>query len=123
MKNILIVDDLEDNRELLSDLIKAYLPNKFKIHQANDGLQAIKKALIHDYSIILMDIDMPVLRGSKACALIKHCSLSKSMMRIIAITGNNRNDIEEFHNFDDYIAKPVSTSLQLLMKHLKEIAN
>ena len=55
-KNILVVDDEEDIRRLLSlNLVK----NNYSVEEAEDGEQALKMVAERNYDMILLDVMMP----------------------------------------------------------------
>lgn len=68
--NILIVDDAELNRELLSDILK----DSYNVYTANDGLDAITKLQSYDVemSVILLDLNMPKMNGFEVLEYLKN---------------------------------------------------
>ncbi len=61
---ILVVDDEERIRRLL----KMYLEREnYVIEEAEDGDEALSKALINDYDVILLDLMMPGKDGIEVC--------------------------------------------------------
>jgi CheY-like chemotaxis protein/nitrogen-specific signal transduction histidine kinase len=100
---ILVVDDIEDNRELI---VKNFEGTKVKVLTANDGLEAIKIFKEKNPQLILMDIRMPIMDGYEAAAEIKKIS----QVPIIALTASvmqNENERIKKENFDAYLRKPV----------------
>lgn len=104
--SILIVDDMEVNRALLSELFK----NKYNILEAENGQKAMD--LIRENSlniaIILLDIVMPVMDGFEVLELMHKENFSGSIP-VILITGDNSVDSEK-KGYDlgvsDVIRKP-----------------
>ena len=67
-KRILVVEDQEDNRRILHDL----LTNAgYEIVQAENGEEAVKAAAAQRPDLILMDIQLPLLDGYEATRRIK----------------------------------------------------
>ena len=99
---ILLVDDDDDFREELCDLLSHY-----KIIEASSGEQAlniIRKP--HALDLVILDVVMPGLRGTDVLKEIKKVSPNLS---IIMLTGNSSKDtaIEALKGrADDYIEKP-----------------
>ncbi len=60
---VLLVDDIRDNRILISTILRRY---GVEVDCANNGKEGVMKALLGDYDLILMDIQMPVMDGIKA---------------------------------------------------------
>jgi putative two-component system response regulator len=108
---ILIVDDMEINRDILEDI----LGEEYRIVQAEDGTQAIK--MIEQYkeelSIILLDLIMP---GVDGYGVLTYMGKKEYLNRIpvLVITGENSVQVEE-RCFDlgtsDFIRKPFDNSL------------
>ncbi|MFZ4712463.1 MAG: chemotaxis protein CheX [Bacteriovoracaceae bacterium] len=69
-KMILIVDDEDDIREILIEQINRLFPEHYKIHEAKDGLQAIRKIENQKYFLIISDIKMPKYDGESLLELI-----------------------------------------------------
>lgn len=80
--NLLIADD----HQLIIDGLSKILENEKvigKIYSANDGKEAVDKALVHDIDCVIMDISMPVLNGLEATKLIKK---EKAHIKIIVVS-------------------------------------
>jgi len=106
---VLIVEDNPDN--MLA--IKALLPNKCKILEAQDGLSGIKLARKHKPHLILMDIAMPEVNGIEALAEIKKDSALRDIPVIAVSASVMEGDRETFMDsgFDDYISKPIDNTI------------
>ena len=65
---ILLVDDREEERKLLSDLLRLH---GYRLHIGIDGNDAVEKARYILPDLILMDIYMPGCDGIAACRQIK----------------------------------------------------
>ena len=107
MKRILIVEDTEDNRRIMRDL----LTNAgFELLEALDGGQGVAMAAEHCPDLILMDMQLPVLDGYEATRRIK----SDPQLRhipVIAVTSYALSGDEaktRTAGCDGYIAKPFS---------------
>ena len=109
---ILIVDDREDN--LLS--IETILENEaYEIVKATSGKAALKILLHqHDFTLILMDVQMPDMNGFETASLIYQREKLKHIP-IIFITAHNYNDEHVFEGYKvgaiDYIYKPINPEL------------
>lgn len=115
---ILIAEDEEANLFYLSGMLSKRGAN---VDQAIDGEEAIKKASLKEYDVILMDIKMPGIDGLEATRRIK---MMFPHQVIIAQTAYARPEEEnEFrkNGFDHYITKPIKKDLlfQILRMYLK----
>jgi len=113
-KCILVVEDQEDNRQILRDL----LTNAgFEMIEAENGEDAVASAQARRPDLILMDIQLPVLDGYEATRRIKAHPDLKSIPIIVvtsyALSGDE--DKARLAGCDDYVAKPFSPR-QLLAK-------
>lgn len=113
---ILLVEDNENNRNLLKDLLEYH---GYEVAMAADGLQgvALARELLPD--LILMDIQMPGLDGISACKTLKGESATGNL-KIVALTSfAMQGDQEKFMaaGFDAYLSKPINTrELPVLLK-------
>jgi two-component system cell cycle response regulator DivK len=113
-KCILVVEDQEDNRQILRDL----LTNAgFEMIEAENGEDAVAFAQARRPDLILMDIQLPVLDGYEATRRIKANPELKSIPIIVVTSYALSGDEDEARlaGCDDYFAKPFSPR-QLLAK-------
>lgn len=113
-KTILVVEDQEDNRRILRDMLTS---RGFSIIEATDGLAGVEAASTNRPDLILMDIQLPGIDGYEATRRIKANEELKDIP-IIAVTSYalSGDDQKAFSaGCDDYVAKPFSPR-QLLAK-------
>ncbi|MEW8050170.1 MAG: ATP-binding protein [Candidatus Thiodiazotropha sp.] len=105
--NILVVDDNDINLKLISTLMRN---NGANVTEASDGLSAISQTLLKNFDLILMDIHMPKMKGTKAAEVIRHNEADSKHTPIIALTADvvpaTRNQIKE-SGMDGYLLKPI----------------
>jgi putative two-component system response regulator len=65
---VLLVDDLEENLEVFSDILE---PEGYRIFTARDGREALEKALADPPDLVIMDVSMPRMSGIEACRILK----------------------------------------------------
>jgi two-component system cell cycle response regulator DivK len=107
-KIILVVEDQEDNRQILRDLLAS---SGFLMIEAHDGQQALAMARSQRPDLILMDIQLPVVDGYEATRSIKRDPELKHIP-VIAVTSYALSGDEERAReagCDAYVAKPYST--------------
>ena len=107
-RTILVVEDQEDNRQILRDLLGSA---GFRMVEAHDGEQALAMARSQRPDLILMDIQLPILDGYEATRAIKRDPELKHIPVIAvtsyALSGDEARAREA--GCDAYVAKPYST--------------
>lgn len=118
---ILIVDDVDDNRNLFG----IYLQNTpHKISFAESGSEAYRKVQEEYFDVIFMDVQMPEMDGYEATRLIRKFELleGRTPSRIYACTANAfPEDIEKSLNAgcNMHLSKPVKKNTLLQALQLK----
>jgi two-component system cell cycle response regulator DivK len=116
MPKILLVEDNEMNRDMLS---RRLARNGFEVVVAIDGAQAVAMAA-ESPDLILMDMSLPVLDGLEATRRIKAAPATRSIP-IIALTANALVEDREralAAGCDDFDTKPVE--LPRLLEKIKK---
>ena len=106
-KRILVVEDHEDNRQILRDLLGSA---NYEMIEAWDGEAAVKTAAVEQPDLILMDIQLPGIDGYEATRRIKADPKLKTIP-IIAVTSyalSGDEDKARAAGCDAYVAKPYS---------------
>ncbi|HLM38644.1 MAG TPA: response regulator [Microvirga sp.] len=106
-KRILIVEDTEDNRRIMRDLLSNA---GFDIVEAHDGQAAVAAAANYVPDLILMDIQLPVLNGYEAIRRIK-ADPKLQAIPIVAVTSyalTGDKESARAAGCDRYVAKPFS---------------
>jgi len=119
-KRILVVEDTEDNRQILRDLLTAA---GFEMVEAEDGAAGVAAAEREKPDLILMDIQLPVMDGYEATRRIK-ANAELKHIPIIAVTSYALSGDEEkarAAGCDGYVTKPFSPR-QLLAKVREHLA-
>jgi two-component system cell cycle response regulator DivK len=114
---ILVVEDQEDNRQILRDL----LANAgYQMIEAEDGEQAIAAAAAARPQLILMDIQLPRLDGYEATRRIKADPALRHIPIIVVTSYALSGDEEKARAMgcDGYVAKPYSP--RMLLAVIKE---
>jgi len=106
-KRILIVEDQEDNRAIMRDLLNTA---GYNLIEAVDGEEGVRLAQSEHPDLILMDIQLPILDGYEATRRIRALAEVKSIP-IIAVTSYALSGDEAkalAAGCDSYVAKPFS---------------
>ncbi len=101
---ILVVDDVDINRELLGVLL-----NGHAVEYASDGAEAIAKIRSGAYDLVLMDVQMPGIDGITATRRLRE-DTAFGDLPIIAVTAHALPEqVASFHaaGMNDYLPKPV----------------
>ncbi len=107
-KKILVIEDNEQNRILMRQILKH---QGYDVLEAVDGAAGLEMAGKHMPDLILLDLQMPVMDGFAVIrALRKTPELSK--LKVVAVTsfamkGDREKALEA--GFDEYVTKPIDT--------------
>ncbi len=116
MAKVLLVEDNEMNRDMLSRRLKR---KGFEVIIAADGREGVAKASAESPDLILLDMSLPVMDGWEAARQIKADSETRDIP-IIALTahamaGDREKALEA--GCDEYDTKPIE--LQRLLGKIK----
>jgi two-component system cell cycle response regulator DivK len=106
-KLILVVEDQEDNRRIMRDLLASA---GYEVIEALTGEEGVAAAESHRPHLILMDIQLPGLDGYEATRRIK-ANPDLRHVPIIVVTSYalSGDDVKAFEaGCDDYVSKPFS---------------
>ena len=109
---LLLVDDNEVNRDLLSRRLQRH---GYDVVTAVDGPHALELAEARDFALVLLDIEMPRVSGLDVLRVIRQ-RRSASELPIIMVTARQESaDIVEALNSgaNDYVTKPVDMPVAL----------
>lgn len=110
MSKILLVEDNEFNRDMLS---RRLLRRGFEVTMAEDGERGIAAARSSRPDLILMDMDLPVLDGWEATRRLKS-DVEMQSIPIIALTAHAmQSDCDRAYQAgcDDFATKPIEFTL------------
>jgi two-component system cell cycle response regulator DivK len=106
-KRILVVEDQDDNRRIIRDLLTSA---GYELIEAEDGEAGVRLAASERPDLILMDIQLPLLDGYEATRRIKADPKLRPIPIIVvtsyALSGDDQKAIAA--GCDAYVAKPFS---------------
>ena len=106
MSKILIVEDNEMNRDMLSRRLER---KGYEIVMAEDGLKGVDMSKSENPDLILMDLSLPVMDGWEATSTIKADNNTKDIPIIVltahAMAGDREKALEA--GADEYDTKPI----------------
>jgi two-component system, cell cycle response regulator DivK len=113
-KCILVVEDQEDNRRILRDLLTS---RGYELVEAKDGEQALALAQHQRPDLILMDVQIPVIDGYEVTRRIKSNPALRDIPIIVVTSYALSGDESKARaaGCNGYVSKPYSTR-QLLAK-------
>ena len=115
----LVVDDVEDNREVLSGLLQR---SGVKVSMASSGAEALQSIAEQVPDIVFMDVRMPVMDGLSAVQQLRQ-RWQKEHIVCVAITASGLLRQRSFYidaGFDDFIGKPFQFDkvCECMVRHL-----
>jgi two-component system, OmpR family, phosphate regulon response regulator PhoB len=124
MPTILIVDDEEDIRDLIS--MNLHREKDYTVIEAADGLEALTAAKEQSPDLIVLDLMLPGMDGLNVCKNLKEGTKTKSIP-VIMLTAKGRLE-ERIDGLalgaDDYLSKPFSPKeLMLRIRNLLRRSN
>ena len=109
-KRILIVDDVEINREILKAMLEE---TGAIIHQASTGDEAVRMFSQDKYHLVLMDLHMPLMDGFTATRNIRSSQHPwAKVVPVISVSAEGSGELRVKcleAGINDHIAKPVET--------------
>ena len=109
---ILVVDDIEANRDLLSRYLRQV---GYQVETANGGKEALLKAKSKLFNLILLDIMMPDMDGLKVLdSLRKHHKATHLPVIMISALDDSKEIVKALKlGANDYITKPFDKKIML----------
>jgi len=103
-KNILIVDDEDDIRNLMTEVLSF---NGYNVLSARDGKEALSKIKKERVDLIILDINLPDINGYDVFKLILNNEKTKNIPVIIFSSSDTVSSINKFMvlGAKDYILK------------------
>lgn len=109
---LLIVDDIADNREVLS---RRLVKRGFEIVEADCGPEALRLVQEQTFDVVLLDVMMPGMDGMEVLRRLRK-QFSASLLPVIMVTAKTQSEdvVEALKaGANDYVTKPVDLSIVL----------
>jgi CheY-like chemotaxis protein len=104
-RTILVVDDFDDTRLLL----RTWLERRgFRVVEAEDGIEAVQRAISESPDLIIMDMEMPQLDGLSATRRIRQVN-NLGHVPIVAVSAYGADQFRELAieaGCDEYVSTP-----------------
>ena len=114
MKTILIVEDIDLNIDLLTQILE----EEYNILVAKDGAQGVALTEQNWPDLVLMDISLPVMDGYEATSKIRKKFQSLPIIGLSAHAMQGDDEKARAAGCNDYLTKPVDE--ELLLRKLQE---
>lgn len=112
-QSVLIVDDSELNRDILSSILE----DKYDTYEATNGLEAIEylRKAEYDFALVLLDLTMPELDGFGLLDYMKDHRWNEILPVIIISSENDPKFINRAYDLGaiDYISRPFDAQIVL----------
>ena len=106
-RRILLVEDTEDNREIVRDLMDSV---GYELLEAHDGAAGLTMATEHRPDLILMDIQLPEVSGLEVTKWLKEDQDLRSIPVVAVTAFAMKGDEERIREggCEAYLSKPIS---------------
>src|SRR5579859_5987285 len=102
---------IEDDEELAETVAAGLREERMAVDVALDGNAGLARALVHDYDVVVLDRDLPVVHGDVVCARLVAAG---GRSRVLMLTGaSSDEDLVDGLGADDYLAKPFAFGVLL----------
>ncbi|WP_259345743.1 ATP-binding protein [Vibrio sp. B1FLJ16] len=117
-KTIMVVDDIEDQRQLISRILT---PLGFNVLLADNAPQALKLIKQHHVDLFMLDIFMPQVNGWQLAIQLRKEDFRQPILMLSANIQEleTNNQLQRYHS--DYLTKPVS--VPMLLAKLNRLLN
>jgi len=106
-KRVLVIEDTEDNRQIIRDLLTSF---DYELIEAADGAEGVRMAQTHHPDLILMDIQLPEVSGLEVTKWLKDDPDLRSIPVVAVTAFAMKGDEERIREggCEAYLSKPIS---------------
>lgn len=120
---VLLVEDNKDAQFIFSRLLKK---NEFEFVLVENGVQAVEAAQKELFSLVLMDVVMPVMGGLEATKIIREMPGYAKTPIVVVTALTMRGDREEClkTGATDYVPKPIDNRdfIEMVKKYTSDLS-
>lgn len=120
--HILVVDDNEEFRQFIASELESI----YRVHQASNGIEALKQVESEDIDLIISDVMMPEMDGMELCHRLKsNVNTSHIFILLLSARSAESSKMEGYRlGADEYLAKPFNLEmLKLRIHHFLDMRN
>ena len=101
--HILVVEDQRD----FAENIRKYLETEsYSVDLAFDGESGLRQALLEDYALVVLDLNLPRMDGLEVCRELREAGRSMPILMLTARVGHENAVAGLDSGADDYLTKP-----------------
>ena len=101
--HILVVEDQHD----FAENIRKYLETEsYSVDLAFDGESGLRQALLEDYALVVLDLNLPRMDGLEVCRELREAGRSMPILMLTARVGHENAVAGLDSGADDYLTKP-----------------
>ena len=109
--HVLVAEDNKINQKLMVNILRNL---EVEVSLANNGKEAVELFKEHEYDVVFMDIEMPVMPGIEASQEIMSYEKKRQLNHtpIVALTANTHKSDKDYYlemGMDRYLGKPIQT--------------
>ncbi len=110
MAHVLVVDDDDDGRSALVELLE---DQGFEVSEANDGRRALDHLVSRsEPSLVILDLEMPVMSGVELLdTMSRYTRLAR--VPVLIVSGSQRTERPLHESVIGYLAKPIDVDVLL----------
>ena len=113
-RRVLVVEDIEDCRQSLQDLLELAVPN-VEVDAAEDGVRALELLAERSYALVITDLRMPKASGMRLLREVKERELACAVV-IVTGHGGVKEAVEAMRlGAYDFLTKPVDPQQLVLL--------
>lgn len=104
--HVLVVDDVPLNRLLVTKMLSRF---NFQVHEAENGLEAMREIIAQKPDLVFLDILMPIMDGFEVLSELRKNPEWADVKVVILTALNSNEDIVKAYNMgaNDFITKPI----------------
>ena len=100
---------IEDNPDIVANIYAFFEPKGFTLDNAHNGLSGLALAINNRYDVILLDVMLPGMNGTKLCKMLREEHHNKTPILMLTARDTILDKVAGFDSgADDYLIKPFS---------------
>ncbi|GJL70994.1 MAG: hypothetical protein NMNS01_01930 [Nitrosomonas sp.] len=104
--HVLIIEDNQDTATSVNEFLKAL---GYTVDVANNGITGLQLAITKNYSVIILDLNLPGIDGFEICRQLRQTARRQIPVLMLTAKTSLENKLEGFNSgADDYLTKPFS---------------